>query len=147
MINVTLKQLRYFEALAQHGHFGRAAEACAISQPALSMQIKELEETLGAPLVERGARQIRLTGFGRGVRWPRARDILRAVDELGIWPARRTGHLAGRLRIGIIPTVAPYLLPGLIGRSDRRHYPALDLHLRETRDAEADRGSGRGPAR
>ena len=61
MTNLTLKQLRYFEALAQHGHFGRAADACAISQPALSMQIKELEEQLGAALFERGARQVRLT--------------------------------------------------------------------------------------
>ncbi len=64
MINLTLKQLRYFEALARHGHFGRAADACAISQPALPMQIKELEETLGAALFERGARQVWLTGFG-----------------------------------------------------------------------------------
>ena len=56
MANLTLRQLRYFEALAQHGHFGRAAVACAISQPALSMQIKELEESLGAELFERGAR-------------------------------------------------------------------------------------------
>ena len=59
MNNLTLKQLRYVEALALHGHFGRAADACAISQPALSMQIKELEQSLGAALFERGARQLR----------------------------------------------------------------------------------------
>ena len=64
MANLTLKQLRYFESLARHGHFGRAAEAAAISQPALSMQIKELEDGLGAPLFDRSARAIRLTGFG-----------------------------------------------------------------------------------
>ena len=67
MTNLTLKQLRYFEALAQHGHFGRAADACSISQPALSMQIKELEQFLGGVLLERGARQIRLTKFGEEV--------------------------------------------------------------------------------
>ena len=67
MNNLTLKQLRYFEALARHGHFGRAADACAISQPALSMQIKELEEALGTSLFERSARQVRLTGFGEDV--------------------------------------------------------------------------------
>ncbi|NEU36537.1 LysR family transcriptional regulator, partial [bacterium LRH843] len=66
MNNMTLKQLRYFDALARHGHFGRAAEAWGVSQPALSMQMKELEETLGAPLFERGARRVLLTGFGEG---------------------------------------------------------------------------------
>jgi regulatory helix-turn-helix LysR family protein len=65
MTHVTLRQLRYFNALARHGHFGRAAEACAISQPALSMRIKELEEALGGVLLERNARQVALTRFGR----------------------------------------------------------------------------------
>ena len=64
MINITLRQLRYFDALARHGHFGRAAEACAISQPALSMQIKEMEQALGGVLLERNARQVALTKFG-----------------------------------------------------------------------------------
>jgi LysR family hydrogen peroxide-inducible transcriptional activator len=64
MAHVTLRQLRYFNALARHGHFGRAAEACAISQPAMSMQIKELEEALGGVLLERGARQVALTNVG-----------------------------------------------------------------------------------
>src|ERR1700753_2226915 len=82
MINVTLRQLRYFDALARHGHFGRAAEACKISQPALSMQIKELEEALGGGLLERNARQVVLTKFGEELA-QRARDILRSVDELG----------------------------------------------------------------
>ncbi len=67
MINLTLRQLRYFEALAQHGHFGQAAAACSVSQPALSVQIKDMEETLGAPLFERGTRQARLTGFGEAL--------------------------------------------------------------------------------
>ena len=64
MANVTMRQLRYFDALARHGHFGRAAEASSISQPALSMQIKELEEALGGLLLERSARQVALTRFG-----------------------------------------------------------------------------------
>ena len=81
MINLTLKQFRYFEALARQGHFGRAAETCAISQPALSMQIREMEETLGTELFERGARQVRLTSFGQDLAL-RIRPILRAVDEL-----------------------------------------------------------------
>ena len=64
MNSISMRHLRYFEALAQHGHFGRAAEACAISQPALSLQMKELEDLLGAPLIDRGARQVRLTSLG-----------------------------------------------------------------------------------
>lgn len=130
MKNLTLKQLRYFESLAQHGHFGRAAEACAISQPALSVQIRELEETLGTELFERSARQIRLTGFGESFAL-RCREILRAVDELGdLARASQTG-LAGRLRMGVIPTVAPYLLPAIVARLGDRH-PGLEVQLRET---------------
>ncbi len=130
MLNITLKQLRYFEALARHGHFGKAAEACAISQPALSMQIKEMEEVLGASLFERGARQIRLTHFGE-VAAERARDILRATEELGDLARASRERLVGRLRIGVIPTVAPYLLPSVVGALTRS-YPELDIHVRET---------------
>ncbi len=124
-----MRHLRYFEALAQHGHFGRAAEACAISQPALSLQVKELEEILGAPLVERGARQIRLTRLGEDFA-ARARGILRAVDELSDLARASHSPLAGRLRIGVIPTVAPYLLPAVMQRLGER-FPELDLRPRE----------------
>jgi len=130
MINVTLRQLRYFDALARHGHFGRAAEACAISQPALSMQIKELEDTLGGMLLERSARQVALTRFGEDLA-RRARDILRSVDELGDFARASRDRLAGRLRIGLIPTIAPYLLPRIIANLTRMH-PELDIQVRET---------------
>lgn len=130
MTQVTLRQLRYFDALARHVHFGRAAEACAISQPALSMQIKVLEEALGGVLVERGARQVALTTFGVDAA-QRVRDILRSVDELGDFARASRDRLAGRLRIGMIPTIAPYLLPTVIGNLTRMH-PELDLHVRET---------------
>ena len=130
MINVTLRQLRYFDALARHGHFGRAAEACAISQPALSMQIKEMEEALGGLLLERSARQVALTRFGEELA-QRVRDILRSVDELGDFARASRDRLAGRLRIGMIPTIAPYLLPKIIGNLTRLH-PELDIQVRET---------------
>jgi len=130
MIQVTLRQLRYFNALARHGHFGRAAEACAVSQPALSMQIKELEEALGGVLVERRARQVALTKFGEEAA-RRVRDILRSVDELGDFARASRDRLVGRLRIGMIPTIAPYLLPKVIGNLTRTH-PELDIHVRET---------------
>ncbi len=127
---LTLKQLRYFEALVRQGHFGRAAEACAISQPALSMQIKELEQSFGTPLFERGAREVRPTPLGEAVAL-RVRDILRAVDELGDLARATEDRLAGRLRIGVIPTVAPYLLPTIIGNLARDNAD-LDIHVRET---------------
>jgi len=130
MINVTLRQLRYFDALARHGHFGRAADASAISQPALSMQIRELEEVLGTPLFDRSARRVGLTQFGEEFAI-RVRDILRGVDELGDLARAAQEGLVGRLRIGVIPTIAPYLLPSLIGNLTAR-YPGLDIHVRET---------------
>jgi LysR family hydrogen peroxide-inducible transcriptional activator len=130
MNNLTLKQLRYLAALARHGHFGRAAEACAISQPALSMQIKELEESLGSALFERAARQVRLTSFGEEFA-DRARAILRSVDELEDLARISRDRLVGRLRLGVIPTIAPYLLPILIGKLSTMN-GGLDVRVRET---------------
>lgn len=130
MKNLTLRQLRYFEGLARHGHFGRAAEACAISQPALSMQIKELEQSLGTPLFERSARKVRLTSFGEEFA-QRVRNIVHSVDELGDLARASKDRLAGRLRMGIIPTIAPYLLPAVIGKLSQSH-KNLDIHVRET---------------
>lgn len=129
MIDLTLKQLRYFEALARHKHFGRAAESCAISQPALSLQIKELEEKFHTPLVERSARQVRLTPIGERL-LDKARQILLSVEELDDLVRASQDLLAGRLRMGIIPTAAPYLLPRIIATLTQR-FPGLDLVLRE----------------
>ena len=130
MTNLTLRQLRYVDALARHGHFGRAAEACAVSQPALSVQIRDLESALGMPLFERGPRQVRLTALGEEFA-ARAREILRAVDELDDLARASRDGLVGRLRIGVIPTIAPYLLPTLIPTLTRLH-AGLDIHVRET---------------
>lgn len=130
MTNVTIKQLRYFEALAQQRHFGRAAAVCAISQPALSVQIKELEQDMGQALFERSARQVTLTPFGEAFA-TRARAIVQAVDELGEFSRAARDPLVGKFRMGIIPTIAPYLLPQLIQRLSHKHQ-GLDLHVRET---------------
>ncbi len=129
MNGLSMKHLRYFDALARAGHFGRAAEACSISQPALSVQIRELEELIGAPLVERGGRSIRLTALGDEFA-ERAHAILRSVDELEELARVAHGPLSGRLRIGVIPTVAPYLLPDVI-KSLALRYPDLDPRPRE----------------
>ena len=130
MIDLTFKQLRYFEAMSRHCHFGRAADACAITQPSMSMQIRDLEDGLGAALFERGARQVRLTSFGEEF-VPRVREILRSVDELEDLARASRDRLLGRLRIGVIPTVAPYLLPTVIGDLTRV-YAGIDIHVRET---------------
>src|ERR1700722_3772022 len=132
MASFTLRQLRYFEALTRHGHFGRAATACAISQPALSEQIKELEGLLGAALFERGvgARKVRITSFGENFA-PRVRDLLRSADELEGYARASRDRPLGRLRIGVIPTIAPYLLPKII-HGLTRAYADLDINVRET---------------
>ncbi len=130
MNGITLKQLRYFESLAIAGHFGRAAEMSGVTQPALSVQIKDLETSLGAPLFERGPRQIRLTAFGQTVRG-RCREILRSVDELGDLARAAQDGPAGQLRLGVIPTIAPYLLPRMIQNLGAA-FPDLDLRLRES---------------
>ncbi|MFZ3580541.1 LysR substrate-binding domain-containing protein [Loktanella sp. DJP18] len=129
MKSITLKHLRYACALADHGHFGNAAESVAVSQPALSMQVRDLEERLGLALFERG-RSVQATPFGLEF-VTRARDILRSVDELGDIAQLTQGGALRHLRLGIIPTVAPYLLPGLIGTL-KQAYPGLDLQVRET---------------
>jgi LysR family hydrogen peroxide-inducible transcriptional activator len=125
----TLRQLRYLASLARHRHFGRAAEDCAISQPALSMQVKELEREIGAELVERRHGDIALTETGLEVAL-RAERILAATRDLVDF-ARHRDVLSGQLRLGIIPTLAPYVLPRVLPLLQQR-YPALRLEVRET---------------
>ena len=130
MINFTLKQLRYFEAVVRQAHFGRAAEMCSISQPALSAQIAALESAIGLQLFERSARQVRMTPFGEQFA-PRAREILREAEALSDMARGAGGTALTRLRIGVIPTIAPYLLPSVIGHITASH-PEIDLLVRET---------------
>lgn len=130
MDNITLKQLRYFEAVARTRHFGKAADACAVSQPALSVQVRDLEETLGLALLERGPRSVRLTSFGEAF-LTRARAILRDVDALSDLARAAHDGLTGRLRLGVIPTIAPYLLPTVLPALSKAR-PGIDVHIRET---------------
>ncbi|MDX2204283.1 MAG: LysR substrate-binding domain-containing protein [Hyphomicrobiaceae bacterium] len=139
---ISLKQLRYFEAVARHGHFGKAAEHCAISQPALSMQIQDLEQELGLKLIERRAKGAVLTEPGKEVA-RRAARILGEVRDLADYASQCGQLLSGPLRLGVIPTIAPYLLPRLLAELRTRH-PHLELHVRETQTsvlvAELDHG-------
>jgi LysR family hydrogen peroxide-inducible transcriptional activator len=127
---VSLRQLRYLEALAENLHFGRAAEACAVSQPALSMQIKELEEELQVSLVERRKSGIELTEQGEEI-VRRGRTILASVRDLRDYAKHQEKVLSGTLRLGAIPSIAPYLLPEALPELQRR-FPELNLQLRET---------------
>ncbi len=129
-MTATLRQLRYFDAVARHEHFGRAAEACSISQPALSMQIRELEDALGVTLIDRVAKRVKLTHFGEQA-IGRVREILRSVDELNDLARASQDRLVGRLRLGVIPTVGPYILPAVIAKLMAAN-PELDVHVRET---------------
>ena len=126
---ITLRQLRYLASLARHRHFGRAAEDCAITQPALSMQIRELEREIGGELVERRPGDIALTDLGREVA-ERADAILTASRDLVDF-ARHRALLSGHLRLGIIPTLAPYILPRVLPRLQQQHQQ-LRLEVRET---------------
>ena len=127
---ITLRQLRYLSALAKHGHFGRAAEACAVTQPALSMQIRDLERTLGVAVVERRPGDVMLTDVGREIA-RRGDDILSASRDLVDFARHRSGLLTGRLTLGVIPSLAPYLLPRILPTLQSR-FPDLRLELRET---------------
>ena len=126
---ITLRQLRYLAALARTRHFGRAAEDCAVTQPALSMQVRELERDLGVELVERRPGDIALTDIGLEVA-QRAERILAAARDIVDF-ARHRELLSGHLRLGIIPTLAPYLLPPMLPRLQKQH-PQLQLEVRET---------------
>lgn len=127
---ITLRQLKYFAALARHGHFGRAASECAVSQPALSMQIRDLEKTLGVDLVERRPGEAVLTAIGRELAL-RSEEVLAGARDLVDFARHQGRILIGRLRLGVIPTLAPYVLPKILPALQAR-YPELRVELRET---------------
>ena len=126
---MNLRDLRYLVALAEHRHFGRAAEACFVSQPTLSTQLKKLEEHLNVTLIERSNRQVILTPVGAAV-VAQAQRVLRDVDDLQRIAEEHRDPLGGDLRVGIIPTVAPYLLPRILPII-RREFPKVSIKLNE----------------
>jgi LysR family hydrogen peroxide-inducible transcriptional activator len=125
----TLKQLQYLVALKDSGHFGRAADACFVSQSTLSAGIRELETLIGVTLVERTRRVVRFTPLGAQIA-AKARKVLREAEELADMARAAGKPLSGELRMGVIPTIAPFLLPGLLPKL-REDYPDLRLFLRE----------------
>jgi LysR family hydrogen peroxide-inducible transcriptional activator len=125
----TLKQLQYLVALHDHGHFGRAAESCFITQSTLSASLRELEALLGSTLVERTRRVVRFTQLGQRI-VVKARRVLHEAEELADMARAEREPLTGELRLGVIPTIAPFLLPSLLPQL-RAEWPNLKLYLRE----------------
>jgi LysR family hydrogen peroxide-inducible transcriptional activator len=125
----TTKQLRYFVALEQIGHFGKAAETCFVSQPAFSVAIRELENTLNIQLVDRTNKNVTITSLGRDIA-AQARQVLRDLEDLVDMAQGNQQPLTGQLKLGVIPTIAPFLLPRLLPAL-RKSFPELKLHLKE----------------
>jgi LysR family hydrogen peroxide-inducible transcriptional activator len=131
---LNLRDLQYLVAVAEHRHFGRAAEACFVSQPTLSTQIKKLEAELGVPLLERNPRNVLLTAAGERV-VERARLLLGQADDIVAIARQAQDPEAGELRLGLFPTLAPYLLPHVVPELHRR-FPRLELLLVEEKTEE-----------
>jgi LysR family hydrogen peroxide-inducible transcriptional activator len=125
----TIKQLQYLVALREHGHFGRAADACYVTQSTLSAGLRELETLLGVTLVERTRRVVRFTALGEKIS-DKAVRLLREAEEIAEVARAEGQPLHGELRMGVIPTIAPFLLPAMLPKL-RREWPSLKLYLRE----------------
>ena len=143
MIRLTVRQMQYFDALAQTLHFGRAAAAAGVSQPALSAQIAEMEQRLACKLFDRSGHGVRLTEEARAL-LPRIERILQELRDIESSALRGRLTMEGRFRLGIIPTIAPYLLPSALPEL-RTRFPALQLELREavTATLVSDTSAGR----
>ncbi|MEM1412182.1 MAG: LysR substrate-binding domain-containing protein [Pseudomonadota bacterium] len=131
---MNLRALKYFVKLAEIKHFSRAAEACFVSQPTLSTQIRKLEEELGVQLVERAPRRVQLTPVGEEIA-ARARHVLRDVDQIHAAARRSRDPETGTLRLGLFPTLAPYLLPHVVPTL-RERFPKLRLELSEEKTGD-----------
>ena len=138
----TLKQLQYLVALRRHGHFGKAADACFVTQSTLSAGLRELEALLGVTLVERTRRLVRFTALGDNIA-DKAIRVLREGEELAEMARAEGQPLHGELRMGVIPTIAPFLLPAMLPRL-RSEWPDLKLYLREETSAAACEALHRG---
>lgn len=138
----TLKQLQYLVALRDTGHFGRAADACFVTQSTLSAGLRELESLIGVMLVERTRRVVRFTPLGLKIA-DKAERVLREAEELGALARAAGKPLSGEMRMGVIPTIAPFLLPRILGKL-REAWPELKLYLREEPSAAACESLHRG---
>jgi len=125
----TVKQLRYFVELEKHAHFGKAAEACFVSQSAFSVAIRELESTLGTQLFDRTNKRVTITAMGQEI-VVQARLVIRDLEALMDMARVSSEPLSGKLRLGVIPTISPFLLPKILPKL-RSQFPQLQLFLQE----------------
>jgi len=132
-MRLSLKQLKYICAVSEHLHFGRAADACFVTQSTLSASIQDLESYLGINVFERTKKRVLITETGKNI-VERAKRILQEVDNLVDAASQTQAPLSGKLTIGAIPTVSPFLLPSLLPKL-RKHYPQLKVFLREEQTA------------
>ncbi len=130
---MNIRDLKYLIALAEHKHFGRAADASFVSQPTLSTQIKKLEEELSISLFERDNKNVMITDAGHAI-IERARKVIEGVDDIKLFASRHTDPLAGDLRLGAIPTIGPYLFPKILPKLVKA-FPKLHLQLHEAQTA------------
>lgn len=126
---MNLKDLKYLLALAEHRHFGKAAKACSVSQPTLSIQLKKLEQALGVKLFERGQKKVLITASGLSV-VEQAKNVLSAINELERLAKLSSDPFSGEVRLGLIPSIGPYLLPHILPII-KRELPKLKLYLYE----------------
>jgi LysR family hydrogen peroxide-inducible transcriptional activator len=133
-LDIKLKDLRYLVAVADTRHFGRAADKCFVSQPTLSAQLKKLEDYLGVQLIERQPKNVTMTEAGEQI-VTRARRMLEASDEVVTLARAHRDPLAGRLRLALLPTIGPYMLPR-VSQPIRKSLPRLELRLYEYQTAQ-----------
>ncbi|KAA3641450.1 MAG: LysR family transcriptional regulator, partial [Proteobacteria bacterium] len=134
MHDPTIKQLRYFNALVAHNHFGQAAASCFVSQSAFSVAIKELEKTLGGQLVDRTNKSVTITNLGREV-YNQSQAIMAELQKLKDLTQGNLKPLSGRLAVGMIPTIGPFVMPNLLPHV-KTNYPQLELEIHEGKTAD-----------
>lgn len=130
---MNLRDLKYLITVSELKHFGKAAEACFVSQPTLSMQLKKLEEFLGVTLIERTNKQMMMTPIGEEI-VARAREVVAGAEEIRSLAKLQQDPFAGILKLGVIPTIAPYFLPEMLAKC-KKAFPELTIHIREAQTA------------
>ena len=130
----TIKQLRYFNALVEHNHFGKAAESCFVSQSAFSVAIKELENSLGGQLVDRTNKNVTVSNLGREI-YQQSQVVMSEMKKLVDMAHGNLSPLSGQLSVGMIPTIGPFVMPELLPYLNT-HYPQLDLEIHEGKSSD-----------
>jgi len=130
----TIKQLKYFNALVEHNHFGKAADSCFVSQSAFSVAIKELENALGGQLVDRTNKSVTVTNLGRDI-YQQSLTVMAEMKKMMDMAQGNLLPLSGQLSMGMIPTIGPFVMPALLPELNRE-YPELEIEIHEGKSAD-----------